>query len=183
VMLIGADRQTRATAHVQMAAGVRSFRVRLAPSEAVPAGEYSVVMRSRSAGGDGTPSSDTLPLVVPPSPEASGVLFTRRGPTTGNKDMPTADARFRRAEQIRVEIPTDESESGTARLLDRTGHALAVPVTAAVRDDADGSHWQTAQLALAPLAAGDYVIEVSGSVSGGSTTDTKRTLVAFRVVP
>jgi hypothetical protein len=183
VLLIGADRQTRATAHVQLAAGVRSFRVRLAPSDAVPAGGYSVVVRSRSAGADGTPSSDTLPLVVPPAPDAAGVLFVRRGPTTGNKDMPTADARFRRAEQIRVEIPTRESESGAARLLDRTGHALAVPVSATVRNDADGSHWQTAQLALAPLAPGDYMIELIGRVSGGSTTDTQRTLVAFRVVP
>ena len=36
-----------------------------------------------------------------------------------------------------------------------------MPVAAAVRDDADGSRWQTAQLALAPLAPGDYVIEIA----------------------
>jgi hypothetical protein len=56
-----------------------------------------------------------------------------------------------------------------------------------VRDDADGARWQTAQLALAPLAVGDYVIELSGGSggsgrSGGSGGETKRTLVAFRVV-
>ena len=46
-----------------------------------------------------------------------------------------------------------------------TGKPLAVPVTAAVRDDADGSRWHTAQLALAPLAPGDYVIEMAAGQS------------------
>ena len=63
-----------------------------------------------------------------------------------------------------------------ARLLDRTGKPLAVPVTTAVRDEADGSRWQTVQLALAPLAAGDYVIELAGGAG-------RSVLVAFRVVP
>jgi hypothetical protein len=66
-------------------------------------------------------------------------------------------------------------ESATARLLDRSGKALAVPVSAAVREDTDGSRWTAAQLTLAPLAVGDYVIELSQ----GST----RTLAAFRIVP
>ena len=79
-------------------------------------------------------------------------------------------------------------------MLDRTGKALVVPVIGAVRDDADGSRWQTAQLALAPLAAGDYVIELmekpggagkagGAGTSGGSGAETKRTLAAFRVIP
>jgi hypothetical protein len=54
-----------------------------------------------------------------------------------------------------------------------------VPVTALMRDEADGSRWQTAQLALAPLAPGDYVIELAGGAGG----EQKRTLVGFRVVP
>ena len=89
--------------------------------------------------------------------------------------MPTADLRFRRNEQLRVEIPTSSSDAATARLLDRTGQPLAVPLTAALRDDGDGSRWYTAQVALAPLAPGDYVIEFSDG--------NKRMLAAFRVVP
>ena len=65
-----------------------------------------------------------------------------------------------------------------ARLLDRTGKALAVPITSSAREDADGSRWQVTQLALAPLAPADYVIEIAES--GGSG---KRTLVGFRVIP
>jgi hypothetical protein len=48
-------------------------------------------------------------------------------------------------------------------------------VTAAVRDDSDGSRWVTAQLALAPLAPGDYAVEI--------TSADKRMISAFRVVP
>jgi hypothetical protein len=46
-------------------------------------------------------------------------------------------------------------------------------------DEADGSHWLSAQAALAPLAPGDYLIEVTAT-SGGAQ---QRTLTAFRVVP
>jgi hypothetical protein len=63
----------------------------------------------------------------------------------------------------------------TARLLDRNGNGMAVPVTATTRDDADGSRWQSAELALAPLGPADYLLEL--------TTSAGRTLVAFRVIP
>jgi hypothetical protein len=78
-------------------------------------------------------------------------------------------------------VPTPSSAAVSARLLDRTGKPLAVPVAAIVRDDADGSRWQVAQIALAPLAPADYVIEIveAGGAGGGQ----KRTLFAFRVIP
>jgi hypothetical protein len=82
--------------------------------------------------------------------------------------------RFRRSERLRVEVPSATSATG-ARLLDRTGKPIPVPVAYATRNDADGSRWATAELALAPLATGEYVIEVMA--------DPTRTLVAFRVVP
>jgi hypothetical protein len=44
-----------------------------------------------------------------------------------------------------------------------------------VRDDPDGSRWQTARVSLAPLAPGDYVLEIA--------TESERKLVAFRIVP
>jgi hypothetical protein len=99
----------------------------------------------------------------------------RRSVTTGNQLMPTADLRFRRTERISIEFPTTSTETGTARLLNRTGQPMAIPVAAAIRNDADGSRWRTAQLALAPLAPGDYVIEQSAG--------TEITLTAFRVMP
>ena len=48
----------------------------------------------------------SVPVTLPAASTASGAVFIRRGPSTGNKDMPTADLRFRRSERIRVEVPS-----------------------------------------------------------------------------
>jgi VWFA-related protein len=163
-----------ASARVTVPRGARTFRVGLAAAQPLAAGDYVLRVGAR-AGPASIPSRDTVRLSIPPAPDASGAIFIRRGATTGNKDVPTADLRFRRNEQVRVELPTPSSDPVTARLLDRTGKPLAVPVTAAVRDDSDGSRWLTAQVALAPLAPGDYVIEMA--------VGDKRMVTAFRVVP
>ena len=165
---------TVATGRATVPRGGRTFRVALSGSQPIAAGEYLLRVGAR-AGAASIPPFDNMRVVIPASPESTGALFARRGPSTANRETPTADLRFRRTEQLRVEIPTTSAETVSARLLDRTGKAMAVPVTGAVRDDADGSRWQTAQLALAPLAPGDYVIETSAGE--------KRTITAFRVVP
>jgi VWFA-related protein len=154
--------------------GNRTFRLAVTPSQPLAAGEYVLRVGAR-AGPASIPSREVARLTIPQAPEAMGALFVRRGASTGNKDVPTADLRFRRNEQVRVEIPITSSDPLTARLLDRTGKPLAVPVTAVVRDDADGSRWATAQLALAPLAPGDYAIEIAAG--------DRRMIAAFRVVP
>lgn len=142
-------------------------------SELTGAGEYIVRVRSDGAG------TGTVRINVPAAPDPAAALFMRRGPTTGNRDVATADLRFRRNERIRIDIPAADSSPVTARLLDRTGRPLAIPLTATLRDDPDGSRWQSTELALAPLAAGDYVIEMTAA-RGGSEN---RTLAAFRIVP
>ena len=55
-------------------------------------------------------------FAIPESPGAAGALFVRRGPSTANKEVPTADLRFRRSESIRLEIPTTAGAAGAARL-------------------------------------------------------------------
>jgi VWFA-related protein len=174
VTLMTTSDATVGTGTISVPRGGRTFRVAITPSQPLGAGEYVLRVGAR-AGPASIPSRETAHLTIPAAPESTGALFVRRGPTTGNKDVPTADLRFRRSEQIRVEIPTTTGEPVSARLLDRTGKPLAVPVTAALRDDADGSKWVTARLALAPLAPADYVIELSN----GDT----RMIAAFRVVP
>jgi len=159
--------------------GARNVLIALTPSESPAPGDYIVRVRGDSVG------TVSVRVNLPPSPDAGGALFTRRGLTTGNRDVPTADRRYRRSEQLRIEVPTTDSGAITARLLDRTGKPLAVPVTVNARDDADGTRWQTAQLALAPLAPSDYIIEVSRGAGGsaGSGGEQKRLLLGFRVVP
>jgi VWFA-related protein len=151
--------------------GTASLLVPVVPSRSIEPGDYVVRVRSQTPSGVETVS---MPITLPPASAASGAVFVRRGPQTGNKDAPTADLRFRRSERLRVEIPSATTAT-SARLLDRTGKPTPVPVASATRNDADGSRWATGELALAPLAPGDYVIEVMA--------DPTRTLVAFRVVP
>ncbi len=174
VEMASADGPSLASTRATIAAGARAFRVALTPAQPIAAGDYIVRVGARST--DATiPTRDTMHITVPPSPQASGAMWIRRGQSTGNREVPTADLRFRRSEQVKVEIPTVATEAGQARLLDRTGKALSVPVASAIRNDGDGSRWMTAQLALAPLAPGDYVIELSEG--------NNRMLAAFRVVP
>jgi len=173
VQLVGPSGASIASARATLAPGATTFRVVL-PSAGMTAGEYTIRAGVR-AGSAAFPSRDSLRITLPAEPGSSGAAWIRRGPSTGNRDTATADLRFRRNEQIRLEIPTAAAAGGPARLLDRAGKPLAVPVTAALRDDSDGARWTTAQLALAPLAPGDYVIEISDGE--------QRILTAFRVVP
>ena len=174
---------TVGTGRITVPRGGRTFRVAVTPSQPLAPGDYILRVGAR-AGPASIPSRETARLAIPAAPDSAGALFVRRGASTGNKEVSTADLRFRRSEQVRVEIPTTGGGAVSARLLDRTGKPLAVPVTAAVRDDADGSRWATAQLALAPLAPGDYAIEITtGSGGSGAAREERRMISAFRVVP
>jgi VWFA-related protein len=174
VELTPTDGPSLATARTTLSPGVRAFRLTLLPSSPLPPGDYVIRMTARAA--DATvPMRETVQIHVAPGLVPSGALSFRRGQSTGNRDTPTADPRFRRNEQVRVEVPATTGAAGSARLLDRAGKPLPIPVATTMRADADGSRWQTAQLALASLAPGDYMIEMSDGDD--------RALAAFRVVP
>jgi len=172
-MLVDASGRTVATGRAQIAPGGTTARIALT-SSTLAAGEYQLQIRTKGARA-AAPGSDVLRISVPAAPQAASALFFRRGPTTANRDMPTADLRFRRSERLRVDVPTPAADAVTARVLDRNGNPLPIPVTAAVRDDPDGSRWQSAEVSLAPLAPADYLVELA--------TAAGRTLLAFRVIP
>jgi VWFA-related protein len=166
--------QTLASAKATVAPGTRTFKVALDPSEKLEPGDYTVSVRTRALSMMAT-TSDMVPLALPAAPAPLGSLLVRRGPFTGLKEVPTADLRFRRSEQLRVEIPATGAGAHSARLLDRTGKPLtAVPIATATRDDSDGSHWITAQVPLIPLGPGDYIVEISEG--------NNKTLTPIRVV-
>src|SRR6266853_276763 len=171
VVLTTAAGDSVTTARGRIAPGSTSALVSIVPDRAVAAGDYIIRVRSQSPSGSETVS---IPVTLPAVNQSSGAVFIRRGPSTGNKDVPTADLRFRRSDRIRVEVPST-ADTATGRLLDRTGKLLAVPVTATTRSEGDGRRWATAELSLAPLAPADYVVEV---VAGDT-----RMMAAFRVVP
>jgi VWFA-related protein len=173
VLVIDKSGATVATGRGQIAPGASSVRIGLTSGSLAP-GEYDVRVRSKGAGASAA-STDSLRLVLPASPAATSGLFFRRAQGTGAQDIPTADLRFRRTDQLRIDVPTPSAGTVSARLLDRMGKAVPIPIATSVRDDGDGSRWRTAQLALAPFAPGDYIVELASG--------TERTLLAFRVVP
>ena len=83
-----------------------------------------------------------------------------------------------------MDIPVDAgAKAGAARLLDRTGQPVPLPVAVSERTEA-GQRWISAELTLAPLGAGDYTIEVSLQVPGeaGGTGSGHKVISAIRVV-
>jgi VWFA-related protein len=102
-----------------------------------------------------------------------------RGPSTGNQLQPADSRIFPRSERIRLEI---EAVAGapvwTGVVLDRNGAKTAVPVAVSERTDAtSGQRWLVADITLAPLGPGDYVVELSTA----KATVTHKSLVAIRV--
>jgi VWFA-related protein len=172
-MLVDRAGRTVATAHAEIAPGSSSVRLAL-PSTALLAGDYQLQVRTKGTRAS-VAASDTVPMTITAAPETTGAMYVRRGPTTGNREMPTADLRFRRSERLRIDVLASTADAVVARLLDRNGGALAVPVASTVRNDPDGSRWESAELVLAPLAPGDYLIEL--------TAGAIRTLAPFRVIP
>jgi len=179
LMLIGANGDTVATARAQVAPGTRGFRTAISAAAIANAREYTVQVRARARTPGVTPINESTRVEIPAFPAAGGAVLIRRGQATGGREVPTADLRFRRTDELRVEIPSPASDPFAARLLDRSGKPLPLPITVTVREDPDGSRWQAGRLTLAPLSPGDYLIELTG----GDAAAGSRTLIAFRVIP
>jgi hypothetical protein len=167
---------TSTTARVSVKPGERTFLTTV-PMPAGAAGEISIRARLTATGG-AIPVSDMLSVET----ASSGMqpLLFRRGVTTGNRVLPAADLRFSRTERLRLELPVDgDAKAGSGRILDRTAQPMPLPVTIAERvDEATGQRWITADVVLAPLAGGDYAIEIA-VVGAGKT---QKVVSAIRVV-
>ena len=102
------------------------------------------------------------------------VVF-HRGPSTGNQLQLAAGRVFPRSER---DPDGDGGRAGapvwTGVLLDRNGTKTVVPVTAGERTDAaTGQRWLTADITLAPLGPGDYVVELT-TVKDAADDDARR---------
>ena len=139
-------------------------------------GEYAVRVRLTSSADSGLVLSDTARVVVSPEAALGEAVLWRRGPTTGLQHRRTADPRFLRSERLRLEHATTLPDAASARMLDRNGNPLNVPVQVGERQDASsGFRWIVIDAALAPFAPGDYAIEV--------TQGAAKQVTGFRVVP
>ena len=173
VLLLGADGSQLASTQTEVPAGQGSFSIRVPSNGRLAAGDYAVRVRLRGRDAD---TSDTARVIIPERPSAVGeAALWRRGPSTGPQYVRTADPRFQRSDRMRLEFAS-ETSAATARLLDRVGKAIQVPVQISERvDAAEGVRWIVADITLAPLAPGDYAVEIT---AGGDSQVT-----GFRIVP
>lgn len=140
-------------------------------------GPLNIDVRAR-AKAQGPSSAADAGVMAPGIEDALiGQVLSWRG--IARAPQPAADGRYRRTERATLEAPLAEGAVlAGARVLDKTGKALNVPITTRERADAGGVRWIVAEAALAPLADGDYVIEIE--VMKDETRERK--LFAIRVV-
>ena len=150
-----------ASAQVPLAAGERAFAVPVKLSTPVESGPLDVRATLVASDPDAERFSDMLRLDL--ATTVGQPMLFRRGQGTGNRLLPAGSFQFSRTERVRMEFPAGvDTKPGAGRLLDKAGEPLAVPVTIGERTDAQtGQRWVTADVTLAALAAGDYVVEVT----------------------
>jgi VWFA-related protein len=172
------------SAEVTLKPGERTF-VTQVPISGDGSGEISV--RARVTPLDGSlPYTDMVRISSAAATEGAQPLFMRRGVTTGNRWVPTADLRFSRTERVRLEWPVAPDESLKAvRVLDRAGQPLHVTATIGgvaagldVKGQPSGQTWATTELTLAPLSTADYAVEVE--IAKGQST--RKAIVGLRVI-
>jgi VWFA-related protein len=167
---------TTTTAKVTLAPGERAFLTSVTLPKPVAAGAFDV--RARLTGADPEAARLADSIHVPLTAGSRQPLLYRRGPATGNRVLPAATFLFSRTERLRVEIPAPaDAKPGSGRLLDRAGQPLSVPVVTGEKTDDAGRRWIVADVTLAPLGAGDYVIELSFTAGGREN----KTVTAIRV--
>ena len=99
-------------------------------------------------------------------------------PIAFRNGTPAAVLACRRTDGVRLEWPVlGDVDTTRARLLDRRGQPLAVPVQV-VESDARGARRLVTELSLAPLGRGDYLVELS--VASGLVSERKLFAVQVR---
>ncbi|MFO7692922.1 MAG: VWA domain-containing protein [Vicinamibacterales bacterium] len=171
---------------VPIPAGATRFQTRFPRSAEdvwLDPGAYTLRVRAKPAG-SGIPTTDTARVEVPAAPGTAGLVmgqpaYGRRLGGPNSEELPTADRRFRRTERLVVQASASMApDQVTAELLDRGGKVLPLPVSASVVER-DFVRWSRAELALAPLAPGDYVLRIASRRGDEQVV----TLAPFRIVP
>jgi VWFA-related protein len=146
-------------------------------------GSYAVRVRVTPATG-GLPMTETARFDVAAPTRSDALMlgqpiYFRRGTAASAPENATTDRRFRRTERIIIQLSASLAPNKVSgELVDRNGKTMALPVGATVVEK-DGVRWVRAELTLAPLAVGDYVIRITTEQG----TQTLHMLAPFRIVP
>ena len=167
---------TSETARVSLAAGDRTFAIPVKLQTPVQNGSLDV--RALLTGSDPDAERFSDILTVDLTAASTQPMIYRRGPVTGNRLLPAANFQFSRTERAHFEFPVGAEVKATrARLLDKTGQPLTIPVATGERTDDQSQRWLTADLTLAALAAGDYALEIAMNNAGAE----RKVVTAIRV--
>ncbi len=172
VVVSGADGGNAGTAQGRIEPGARATLVHVPVSAAGP---WKASVRLRASGEIDLFDRINIPV---PAGLVGDPLAYRATPAPASPLRPVGAFQFRRTERIHVDWPVLRPlDRRDARLLGRDGKPLALQVNVGERD-VDGHGTVGIDLNLAPLTAGDYVIELTAAAGA----DTDRKLLAFRVV-
>lgn len=172
----GADGNQVLSTQIKVPSTQGVFSLQVPDTGTLAPGEYAVMVRLHPEGETGVVLSDLARVIVGPAAPIGEAVLSRRGLTTGPQHLRTADPRFTRTDRIRLELAAATAEPATAKLLDRAGNAIQVPLQVSHRQDGSGAFsWIVVDGILSPLAPGDYAIEV--------TQGAAQQVTGFRIVP
>jgi len=127
----------------------------------------------------GRPAAPVLPPGVSPILRRASITVLRRGPSTGLSYVRAADARFRRTERLRIEVALPAgatNASGRVLTMQEQPTPLVVGYSS---QETNGQTIGIAEVVLAPLAVGEYVLELLYDVNG----QREKASYNFRIVP
>ena len=159
VMLSAASGSVNTTARGRIEPGGRAAVIRIPLQKA--AGPFDVGVRLRNDR-DGE-ARDGVSVARSASLFGDPLIFRLATPAS---PRPAGSVQFRRTERLRVHWPLSAAlVERQGRLLGRDGVPLDLAVTLSDHEDA-GHAFLVADLNLAPLTAGEYVIEIEGKAAG-----------------
>jgi VWFA-related protein len=127
-------------------------------------------------------AATAAPVVEKPARVLSSLRgrASKRGPSTGLAYVESKEDDYRRTERLRFEVGVPAQKPATSRLLGPTGVPLNIPVATSTRTDpSTGQIFLVADLTLAPLAQGDYELEMILETESGPEVVAYR----FAIVP
>jgi VWFA-related protein len=170
IMLSGSGGEALTTARARLEPGARAAVVRI-PLSGAP-GPFNAAVRMRSAtAGD---AQDAVSVARGSTLFGAPLVFRSPMPAV---TRPAGSVYFRRTERMEIRWPVAAAlEHREARILGRDGVPLKLAVSASEREE-NGLRFLVVTLNLAPLTAGEYIIEVKGTAAG----KTEAAMLAFRV--
>jgi VWFA-related protein len=172
VMLVGADDQTRSvTARIEPGARGTAAFIPVDPKT----GPWKATIRIKSDAGS---EFDTVAVAVNPAGALVGEPMPHRAASAAVSPWkPAAALHFRRTERVQLRWPVLGAavERAEARLLDKNGQPLNVPVN--VKMESGARPAVVTDVNLAPLNIGEYLVELTAHAG----EKTQRKLLALRV--